>query len=64
MAEIQVLTDRCISSGNCVNTAPELFEMDDDGMVRVLADSVDDVGLESAQRAAQICPVQAILVEG
>jgi ferredoxin len=62
MTEIKVLTDRCISSGNCIDVAPELFDMDDAGIVIALADEVGDDGRADAQQAADVCPVQAILL--
>ena len=62
MTEIKVLTDRCISSGNCIDVAPELFDMDDAGIVVALADEVGDDGHADAQQAADVCPVQAILL--
>jgi ferredoxin len=64
MSGVKVLTDRCISSGNCVDVAPELFDMDDAGIVVALADQVDEAGLSNAQQAAEMCPVQAILLGG
>jgi ferredoxin len=62
MTAVKVLTDRCISSGNCVDVAPELFDMDDEGLVVALTDTVTDDGLGTAEQAAGVCPVQAILL--
>jgi ferredoxin len=62
MTNIKVLTDRCISSGNCVDVAPELFDMDDAGIVVALADEVGEDGQANAEQAAEVCPVQAILL--
>jgi ferredoxin len=64
MITIQVLAERCICSGNCVDLAPDLFDMDEDGIVVALADSVDESRRAELERAAQVCPVQAILVGG
>lgn len=64
MTAIRVLTDRCISSGNCVDVAPWLFDMDDSGIVVALADEVDANGRTNAEQAADVCPVQAILLGG
>lgn len=57
---IVVDVDRCIGAAQCVLSAPEIFDQDDDGFVVVLdetppADRADRVGL-----AARICPSGAI----
>lgn len=62
MTAVKVLTDRCISSGNCVDVAPELFDMDEAGLVVALADQIGDDRLDDAEQAAGLCPVQAILL--
>jgi ferredoxin len=64
MTSIKVLTERCISSGNCVDVAPDVFDMDDDGIVVALVDEVDDTSVPAVSQAAEVCPVQAILLGG
>ena len=61
---IEIDADRCTGHGRCYTLVPELFEADDEGHSRVLAEQVPD-GLEDrARTAAQNCPEQAIsLVE-
>ncbi|MFC0032195.1 ferredoxin [Micromonospora chaiyaphumensis] len=55
--------DRCCGAGNCVVTAPEVFDQDDaDGLVLLRradppADAVDRVRL-----AVELCPAGAISV--
>lgn len=52
----------CIGSGNCIETAPEAFAMNDDGVAVVVdptAVSTDDLLAAEAS-----CPVAAILVSG
>lgn len=52
---------RCVCSETCTSMAPQTFETDDEGLVRLLDGGSD---LESAVRnAAASCPVQAIRVE-
>jgi ferredoxin len=56
----RVVVDRevCMSSGVCEMEAPEVFELDDDGVLHVRADlSVDPAAVETAVRA---CPTGAI----
>jgi ferredoxin len=64
MIEIEVLTERCISSGNCVDLAPDVFDMDDDGLVHALQHQVDESRRREVDQAAAVCPVQAILLNG
>lgn len=56
--------DKCVSAGNCVAHAPQVFDQDeDDGTVILLdADPSDDL-TESVQAAAAACPAMAIRVE-
>ena len=63
MAKVTVATDRCISSGNCVDVASDAFDMDDDGLVVALVDEVDDQVRDQVELAVRVCPVQAILLQ-
>ena len=63
MAKVRVIPELCISSGNCVDVAGEVFDMDDDGMVVARVENVDDALRDRVERAASLCPVQAILLE-
>lgn len=61
---IAVTVDRalCIGSGDCVDTAPDVFQLDDEDKAIVVdpdGASVDDVIM-----AASNCPVSAILIVG
>ena len=57
MAKITV-NESCIGCGTCVGVAPDVFEMNDEGLSSVIGDDVD-----SAKEAAESCPVEAIEVE-
>lgn len=46
----------CIAQGDCVETAPDAFELDDHA--RVVGTAPDDLLLE----AARACPVEAIAI--
>jgi ferredoxin len=59
---IAVEVDRhlCFGFGDCVDTLPDVFELDDEDKARVIdpdAASVDEIA-----EAAQNCPVDAIFV--
>lgn len=56
--------ERCIGSGMCVLTAPELFDQDpDDGRVVLRVDGVDPDRAAAAVTAADLCPSRALSVQ-
>lgn len=58
---IATRTDRCVSTGQCVLAAPDLFDQDEDqGLVVVLDPEPADPA--AAREAAAACPVSAITV--
>ena len=61
---IQVTVDRslCIGSGDCVDTAPDVFQLDDEDKAVVV--DPDGAPLEDVIEAAGNCPVSAIFVAG
>ena len=54
----------CISAGNCVMSAPEVFDQDDDGIVELLADPVPDTEEDHARDAVRLCPASALRLAG
>ncbi|ORB67800.1 ferredoxin [Mycolicibacterium tusciae] len=52
--------DLCISAGNCVMSAPAVFDQDDDGIVVVLVDEIPDDELDHAREAVKLCPSEAL----
>ncbi|MBY0290488.1 MAG: ferredoxin [Mycobacteriaceae bacterium] len=52
--------DLCISAGNCVMSAPAVFDQDDDGIVVVLVDEIPDAELDHAREAVKLCPAEAL----
>lgn len=56
--------DRCCGSGNCVMTAPEVFDQDDaEGLVLVRAAEVPPESQERVRQAGHLCPAAAIEVD-
>ncbi len=57
---MRVTADRelCVGSGQCELLAPDVFEVDDDGAVRVLQERPDDAA--AARDAVSQCPTGAI----
>jgi ferredoxin len=63
MLTITVNKTRCIGSGDCVETAPAVFQLDDEGKSQVV--NPTGAGDSSIVAAARSCPVKAItVVEG
>lgn len=53
--------ETCTGCGLCVDTCPDIFEMEDD-VAGVKVDLISDSVLESAEEAAENCPVNAITI--
>ncbi|MBN1309758.1 MAG: ferredoxin [Chitinispirillaceae bacterium] len=62
---MKAIIDRetCIGCGICVETCPEVFELDNEGKARVKTEVVPPGNEESCGEAAVDCPVAAITVE-
>lgn len=56
-------TEVCIGAGQCVLTAPELFDQDENGTVVVLVPNPSAGQVAAARRAEAICPTRAIRVD-
>ena len=61
---IRIVVDRglCIGSGDCVDTAPDVFQLDGEDKAVVI--DPDGSPLDVVIEAAGNCPVSAILVFG
>jgi ferredoxin len=61
---IDVRVDRalCIGSGDCVDTAPDVFQLDDEEKAVVV--DPDGASVDDVITAAGNCPVSAIFVVG
>lgn len=61
---IRIEVDRglCIGSGDCVDTAPDVFELDAEDKARVI--DPDGASTDEILDAAMNCPVTAIFVIG
>lgn len=53
----------CQDHGQCAIAAPEVFRINDEGHLEYDAEPGDDM-LEYVEEAADVCPVQAILIAG
>ncbi|MFF5163994.1 ferredoxin [Micrococcus luteus] len=56
---VEVDRQRCESNGLCVLSAPEVFDLDDDGVLHV-ASFPDESLRADVEDAVSACPVQAL----
>lgn len=62
--KVTVDQDKCVSSGQCVLNAGDVFDQrDDDGVVVLLDDSPGPNEADSTRQAAAACPALAIHIE-
>ncbi len=59
---IEVDRQLCIGSGDCVDTAPDVFQLDDEDKAVVV--DPDGAPLDDVIDAARNCPVGAIFIKG
>jgi len=61
--KVSVDQDMCIGAGQCVMTAPRVFDQrDDDGVVILLDETPAEPDQEAVRNAAAVCPAAAITV--
>ncbi|KAA1022420.1 ferredoxin [Pseudonocardia sp. EV170527-09] len=62
---MRVIVDKelCVGAGQCVVTAPDVFDQDDDGIVDLLTDSPAEGDRDAVKEAEHVCPARVISVE-
>jgi len=60
MAKVTVDENACVGCGLCVNSCPDVFELGDDGIAKVKANSCANCDLHEI---ASQCPVNCITIE-
>ncbi len=62
MTAMKILLDRakCTGLGICESLAPDVFEVNDDGDLVMLADVVPDGMLDDVEAAIAGCPTEAL----
>ncbi len=53
----------CQGYANCVDAAPDVYDIDDDGVVVLLKDEITEEERPRIEEAARSCPVSALLIE-
>lgn len=61
---MKVLVDRerCEGNARCVGAAPTVFELGDDDQARIRIDRIGEALRPAVERAARLCPRQAISI--
>ncbi len=60
MTRIEVDRGRCIGSGTCEAMAPDVFEIDDGGVLAVRRPAPADDEVGDVELAVRACPTQAL----
>ena len=55
--------DACIGAGNCMRTAPDVFDQGEDGFVVLLDDNPPSELDEDVLLARRLCPARAITLK-
>jgi ferredoxin len=56
--------DACMSNALCMQVAPEIFEVREDGFLYILNENPPEALRAKVEEAARVCPTQAITIEG
>lgn len=54
--------EKCQNYGQCCYEAEDVFQLDNDGKLQYLSE-VDEIRRSAVQSAADLCPMQAIMIE-
>ena len=60
MTPIEVDRERCVGSGSCEALAPDVFEVDDEGVLVVHRSEPAGDELGDVEDAVQACPTRAL----
>jgi ferredoxin len=61
---IEIDLNKCQGYAQCVHEAPEIFNLNADGVAETLAAGVTEDNEKYALAAADLCPMQAITING
>lgn len=64
MSRVEVDRERCVGSGACEALAPDVFEVDDDGVLVVHRAQPSDDELGDVEAAVRACPTRALSLDG
>ena len=55
--------EACQGYANCVDGAPDVYDIDDDGVVVLLKETITPEERPRIEEAARSCPVSALMIE-
>lgn len=58
-----VITADCAGTGQCAAVAPDVFELDSEGLSTVSIEPASKERRDAARKAAELCPMAAIQIE-
>lgn len=58
--KVKVDPELCIACGACISLAPEVYDWDEDGKAKAIAEDVPSEMEEEAKEALESCPTEAI----
>jgi ferredoxin len=62
--KVVVDEERCVAAGQCVGSAPDVFDQrDEDGIVVLLDENPPPALADAVRNAAVVCPALAIRIE-
>lgn len=64
MIRIEIDRKRCEGHGLCEQTAPDIFELDEEGIAEALVNPVSPELQTRASAGARVCPVAAVRLVG
>ncbi|MFF9457165.1 ferredoxin [Streptomyces flaveolus] len=62
--KVELETDKCVASGQCVLAAMDVFDQDDDGIAILLKEEISDDRLDDVAVAVAVCPAAALRLVG
>lgn len=63
MEKLIVDKEKCIGCGMCINTFPEYFDYNDEGLSEVKKEEITSEEKKEILDAVEMCPTEAISVE-
>jgi ferredoxin len=57
---IKYYREKCIGAASCVKLAPDVWQLDDEGLAKPLKTDFDEKDLNKNVKAAKSCPAHAI----
>lgn len=61
--KVKVNSDACIGCGACTAIAPDIFEINDEGISEAKVNEVMEDEVDNAKEAIESCPTGAIIEE-